>query len=872
MTPERWREIEDAFHSCLEQGRDERASALAEIAAREAELAREVEKLLDQFDQAESFIEEPVTPNAKGEVLAALLDDDEIDPLIGKKLGSYLIEKEIGRGGMGAVYEATRADGEFRRKVAIKVVKRGVDTDFVLRRFRNERQILAALDHPYITRLVDGGTTSDGRPYFVMDLIDGEPLYSFADGKKLSLNDRLLLFCRICQAVEYAHERRIIHRDLKPGNIFVASDGSPRLLDFGIAKLLDTELASDTLQPTATAVRMMTVDYASPEQVRGEPVTFASDVYSLGVILYELLSGRRPYRVESRNSLEAAKAVCEQEPLPPSQALDDLNLPTPKVRGRDEATSGSDLAEIRGGSPTDIENLLIGDLDSIVMRALRKKVEERYGSVAEFRTDVEKYLNGEHIETKHYPASEHRPAGDGSKVLAVLPLSFLNAGQEAEPDGDSAYMTMGVADAIISRLAGVNKLTVRPTSSIARFNGKTLNPLRVGRELGTDYVLDGRIRRFGGRIRVSFQLLDVEAGAAIWAGHFDESAKDILELEDAVSEHVVRVLTPTLTGAEKRRVARRGTNNAKAHDAYLRGRFYWNYYTGSAIRMALEGFQEAVELDPDYALAYVGIADYHMWSAIYGLSPSLPSLEKCEAAARKAIELDSKLGEAYASLALAYSTRFDYANSELLFKKALKLNPGYSLAHEWYGALLITTGRREEGREEIEQAARLDPLSLRTQILVAWYLYQIGDIEPALDKVREILRPDPNFVQGLAQLAYFASLAGYCEEALEAAERCAQLSPELSLTAFQRICVVAACGQQEKANELYADLVRKGEREAVKPLFLGYSALAAGEKRSAIEYFKTAIEEFDPCSSGSQQNRGSILFGMIPNSPLFLTR
>lgn len=847
MTPERWQEIEEVFHSCLEQDPAGRKATLAALKDRDPDLAYEVEKLLSQFDQAESFIEEPITPNAKHEVLAALFDDEEIDPLIGKTLGAYRIEREIGRGGMGAVYEATRSDGEFRRKAAIKVVKRGVDTDFVLRRFRNERQILAALDHPYITRLIDGGTTDDGRPYFVMDLIDGVPLYAFADKNHLSLNDRLRLFSRICQAVEYAHEKQIIHRDLKPSNIFVASDGSPRLLDFGIAKLLDADLASDTLQPTATAIRMMTVDYASPEQVRGEAVTYASDVYSLGVILYELLSGRRPYRVESRNSLEAARAVCEQEPLPPSQALDDQTLQTPKFRSSEDTLTGQALAEARGGTPTDIENMLAGDLDNIVMHALRKATDERYRSVAEFRGDVEKYLGGEKLDLIPYSSFQNARGGDDtSKILAVLPLSFLDPSGDGRADDSSAYLTIGIADAIINRLAGVKDLVVRPTSSIASFNGKTLNPLRVGRELGTDYVLDGRIRRFGDRIRVSLQLLEVEKGAAIWAGHFDESSKDILELEDAVSEHVVNILTPKLTGAEKRRLSRRGTNDPKAHDAYLRGRFYWNHFTGSAVLMALEGFQEAVRLDPNYALAYVGIADYYMWAAIYGLAPSLESVEKCEAAVRKAIEVDDRLGEAYATLGLVLTVRFDYQQAEVYFKKALALNPGYSHVHEWYACLLITTGRLDEGGKEIDLAGRLDPLSLRTQILVAWYLYQLRRYPEALERLRELLKPDPNFVQGLTQFAFVASHAGYCEEALDAGRKAASLSPGLSLVAFELACTYASCGKQENAAEVRDQLVERSKHEDVKPLFLGYASLAAGDKQAAADYFLQAIDECDP--------------------------
>jgi serine/threonine protein kinase len=306
MTPERWRQIEEIFHEALELDPSARNEFLKASANGDDELRVEVKKLLDQFDEASSFIEQPLYDSAKSGVLEALLDDSNDDPMVGKLLGNYRIEREIGRGGMGAVYEAYRADGEFRLRVALKVVKRGIDTDFVLKRFRNERQILAALDHPFITRLIDGGTTDDGRPYFVMEYIDGLTLYRYCDRNRLSVNDRLRLFCRVTEAVEYAHQKLIIHRDLKPSNIFITHDGGPRLLDFGIAKLLDPELASDTLQPTATALRMMTVDYASPEQVRGEKVTTATDIYSLGVILFELLTGHRPYKIKSRSQGRSA--------------------------------------------------------------------------------------------------------------------------------------------------------------------------------------------------------------------------------------------------------------------------------------------------------------------------------------------------------------------------------------------------------------------------------------------------------------------------------------------------------------------------------------------------------------------------------------
>src|SRR6266850_2737752 len=312
--------------------------------------------------------------------------DYEVDPMIGRRLGVYRIEREIGRGGMGAVYEALRVDNEFTMRAAIKLVKRGMDTDFILRRFRKERQILAALDHPHIARLMDGGTTDDGLPYFVMEYIEGQPLYGYCDSHRLSIAERLRLFLGVCDALHYAHQKQVVHRDIKPSNVLVTSEGVPKLLDFGIAKLLNPGLVGDiTNDPTATAMRLMTPEYASPEQVQGAPTSPTTDVYSLGVLLYELLTGHRPYRLSNRAPHEMARVICEETPAPPSFIItrpDDL-LPSPY--SGDEATTLTHLYLARRSTLETLRREFAGDLDDIVMRALRKEPEWRYQSAEQLR-------------------------------------------------------------------------------------------------------------------------------------------------------------------------------------------------------------------------------------------------------------------------------------------------------------------------------------------------------------------------------------------------------------------------------------------------------------------------------------------------------
>ena len=847
MTPERWQHIEEIFHEALELEADERSKFISEKTGKDTELRSEVEKLLSQFDEASSFIEQPLYDSAKNNVLSALLDDVDEDPMVGTVLGNYRIEREVGRGGMGAVYEAYRADGEFRLRVALKVVKRGIDTDFVLRRFRNERQILAALDHPFITRLIDGGTTPDGRPYFVMEYIDGQTLYRYCDKKRLSINERLELFCRVCEAVEYAHGKQIIHRDLKPSNVFVTNDGQPRLLDFGIAKLLDPEMASDTLQPTATALRMMTVDYASPEQVRGEKVTYSTDVYSLGVILFELLTGRRPYKLKSRSPHDVARAICDDEPVMPSVAVGSSDPDLASVNVNPSAATLAGLVKPQRETPGQMSEQLRGNLDKIILKALQKDAGGRYVSVAAFREDIERHLKGEAVAVElsmPKPQISGNEAENGGKLVAVLPLSIMSP--SSGENTDEAYLTVGLADAIITRLTSVRKLTVRPTSSITRYNEHQINPFRAGMELGVEFVLDGRIRRFGDRLRVSLQLLDVKSVTAIWAGQFDESLVDVLELEDAIAEQVAAALIPQLTGEEKRKLAKRGTNNPKAYEAYLRGRFYWNQFTITSFGKAIESFKQAVDIDPDYALAYAGIADFYIWANIYGLIPASEYFENANAALDKALAIDDQLGEAYASRALITNNNFRPVESERLMLKALDLVPHYPHAYEWYSALLVSTGRNAEGVEAVRKAEDLDPLSLRTKTLVAWTTYQTRDYEAALEKAEEIISLEDNYPQGHLQRGNILIEMGRFDEAVAEVERAMELMPGSALVQYYLCFALAAVGRRDDAIRLADEMEAAAATGYVKPMFLGLSRVATGQLDKAFEYLNIAVDEFDP--------------------------
>src|SRR5687767_8626781 len=369
MTPERWREIEDVFQAAVDMPPAERAHFVDERCGSDAELKVEVEKLLASDDSADDFIESPIwtdsrflNTSAKKELSSSIdSDNGDRDGLLGKQVGVYRLTREIGRGGMGAVYLAERADGEFQQRVAIKLIKRGMDSDFIIRRFRHERQILASFEHPFIARLLDGGTTSESVPYFVMEFVEGETFYNYADGKKLNTQARLKLFQKVCSALDYAHEKKIIHRDIKPSNILINRTGSPKLLDFGIAKILDPNLIHESINPTASMLRMMTPDYASPEQVNGGDVTPQSDIYSLGILLYELLTGHKPYNFAGRALHEVSRVICEVMPAPPSKIISKAENLLPQYGG----SPGRYLA-VRSTSEKQLLKDLAGDLDNVV--------------------------------------------------------------------------------------------------------------------------------------------------------------------------------------------------------------------------------------------------------------------------------------------------------------------------------------------------------------------------------------------------------------------------------------------------------------------------------------------------------------------------
>ncbi|MBA3438243.1 MAG: PD40 domain-containing protein, partial [Pyrinomonadaceae bacterium] len=855
MPLERWKQVEDVFRSALDLPLNERRLFIVEACKDDETLCAEVEALVRQYEDGSDFIETPVLPDCLLEAVAppektADTLDDRNDPMEGRRIGAYRILREVGRGGMGTVYLAVRADSEFHKRVAIKLIKRGMDTDFILRRFRNERQILASLDHANIAHLLDGGTSDDGLPYFVMEYIEGQPFYRYCDTQKLTIPERLHLFCQICGAVHHAHRNLIIHRDIKPSNILVTNGGTPKLLDFGIAKLLNPDLTPETIAPTATAMRLMTPEYASPEQVRGETATPASDIYSLGVLLYEVLTGHRPYRFHSRLPEHVAQIICEQEPERPSQVVtrDEDILPIDPASG--ELTTLESLCKSRTASPDSLRHELEGDLDNIILKALRKEPQRRYATVEQLCEDITRHLEGRPITTPFYFPAATKPVrhttgelARSDKSIAVLPLKMVNA---VEPDdtGD-AYLGIGLADALITRLSNIRRIVVRPTSSVLRYGAADDNeydPLVAGHELGVRFVLDGHIKRIGDQIRVTVQLLDVHDRATVWAEQFNEKYTDVLSLEDAISGRVAEALVPQLTGDERLQLAKRGTDNPEAFEAYLRGRYCWNTFTEEGFAKAITYYYRAIALDPLYATAYAGVADYYNWLSVYGVLPP----NECFAAARnvatRAIELDGTLAEAYTALGFATLNQdFDWAAVEGLHRRALELNPNYVTGHLWYCFQLAMEGRFAEAISEVNRALELDPLASFNQHSLGWCLYYARRYDESLAQYRKLIQSDSHY--GLARFCFSWVLrrAGMYEEAIIEAKKGVELTGESPFILAGLAAAYAEAGRDEEARHLLSELHELARERYVSPYHLALVHCHLGERDAALDLLEQAF-------------------------------
>jgi eukaryotic-like serine/threonine-protein kinase len=751
---ELWRRVEDLYHRVVELDESSREEFL-ELSCRDDEvLRREVESLLAYEKAAEHFIESPAL-----EVMAKLAAS-EPGVAGGTRIGPYRIVREIGRGGMAAVYLGERDDQNYRKRVAIKTVKPGVGTEQVLQRFLNERQTLAALDHSNIVKLLDGGSTESGLPYLVMEYVVGLPIDRYCDLNKLSIDDRLRLFRTVCSAVQYAHQNLVIHRDLKPGNILITKDGVPRLLDFGIAKLLNPEFLQTPLI-TRTEWRPMTPEYASPEQVRGKPVTEASDTYSLGVLLYELLAGRRPYDSTGRSRLEIERMICEQEPERPSAAIRETLVNCP-------ASTGSRRA-------------LEGDLDTIIMKALRKEPERRYTSVEELSQDIERYLKGMPVRARK-PTIAYRSARflhrhkESAAVLAVLgAVATLTGGgyfffhrpiprltdkdtivlaDFTNTTGDAVFndALKQATDVELGQSPFLNVLSDRRVTEILRMMGRPANDrvtMDVGRELclrsGSKAILSGSISNLGRPYVIGLVAVGCATGEVLDREQVQASSKqDVLKALDKAASALRAKLGESLPSVQKFEVPIEATTTSL--EALK------NYSMGVKVTReqgdapGIPFLKRALELDPHFPLAYAGLSlrygnlnqpslALEYGAKAYELRDQVTEREKLRISTtyfRATGEIEKEVQNyqlwianyprdyaPHGNVGIAYGFLGQYEAAVAHSREALRLEPNEILNYVNLGALYLNLNRLDDAKAVFDQALvrKLDGGPLR------WMMY-----------------------------------------------------------------------------------------------------------------------------------------------------
>jgi len=743
----------------------------------------------------------------------------------GEKLGPYEILTPIGAGGMGEVYRAR--DSRLDREVAVKVLPGHLSNDSqALARFEREGKAVAALSHPNILVLFDIGE-QEGIRYAVTELLQGETLRDRLSRSALSWRRTTELGVALADGLAAAHGKDITHRDIKPANIFLTADGQIKILDFGLARRQQEVSPQDetmTLDETQAGTVTGTVGYMSPEQVRGEKVSAPSDIFSLGCVLYEAVTGRRAFSGKSAGDTMAA--ILKEDP----PAIDDTDKQAP------------------------------AELERVIGRCLAKNPAQRFHSAHDLAFALRGLLS----------AAGEKPAGARGRLrvplaiaamaavllaaglfywhshtaesidsLAVLP--FANA--SGSPDAD--YLSDGITESLMASLSELPNLKVMSSSAVARYKGKTPDIPLVGRDLGVRAVLAGRITQRGDNLTVSAELVDAKDNSRLWGEQYNRKLADALAVQNDIAQQIADKLRLRLSSVEMGRISKRQTANPEAYQLYLKGRYFAGQFTQAGFEKGVDYFRQAIALDPNYALAYDGLSYY--WELVDDLS-SAPSeaMPQAEEAARKAIEIDASLAPPHVELAFGYAIYdFDWAAAEREFRRAISLNANYAAAHEFFSWYLIAMERIEEGIREGRRAVELDPLSAEIHAVLGWDLYFARRYDQAAEELHKSLELDPSYPLGHYTLGQVYAQLGRFDEAIAAHRKSAEVfgsgSDSWPLTEIARDYALA--GKLPEARHAVRDLLTQSKTSHVVPYGMATAYAALGDKDQAFNYLEQALAQ-----------------------------
>jgi serine/threonine protein kinase/Tfp pilus assembly protein PilF len=703
--------------------------------------------------------------------------------MVGKEISHYRILEELGRGGMGVVYKAQ--DTRLDRLVALKFLPPELTHDAEAKlRLTREATALSSLQHRNICVIHDIDQSPDGQLFLTMEYLEGNTLRNEIESNPLPVDRVLHIALEVAHGLASAHQRGTVHRDIKPGNIILGKNLTIKILDFGLASLVGRELQLSEPQLAGT------IEYMSPEQARGEPVDRRTDIWSLGVVMYEMITGHNPF---SRQYQQASLYAITNERHPPVSSL------------RPEVPSL---------------------LERIIDRCLEKSPEARYESAEALIDDLQKVSPA--------PGETEETAG---KSIAVLPFSDIS------PEKDNAYFTEGLTEEIVVKLSRLRNLKILPLPSVMSYdrNGKSMK--QIAADLGVQYLLMGSVRKHGSDLRVATQLVKGDAEAVIWGETQNGAMEKVFDIQEHVANRVVHALKLRLTPGEKRSLKRRATENTEAFQLYLRGRFFWNKRRKESLWTAVRYFEQAIEKDPHYAPAWAGIADSYNMLTEHTASARRELYDKAIVAARKALSYDDRLAEAHASLGiLLMLTQWDWSGSEREYKSAIRLNPNYAIGHHWYAEWLAFQGRFREALAEIAEAERLDPLSPSILNDRGMILYYSRDYDGAVEVAHRVLELERDFIiaHRLLSLAYQGK--GMFEESLDEHRRWVAAGGGGGDAAIAHAHCLAAAGRREDAEKLLTEpaLSSASTGNACRGVALVYAAL--GNIDQAFLWLEKAAE------------------------------
>jgi serine/threonine-protein kinase len=748
---------------------------------------------------------------------------------VGRKLGPYVIAAPIGAGGMGEVYCAR--DSRLNRDVAIKVLPEHLARDpQALARFEREAKAVAALSHPNIVVLHDVGADS-GINYAVTELLEGETLRERLSRNALPWRKTAEIGAAVAEGLAAAHSKGIVHQDIKPGNIFLTSDGHVKILDFGLAqncKAPSQEEETRTLTEVSPTI-MGTIGYMSPEQVRGQRVDASSDIFSLGCVLYEMVTGQRAFSGKTATDIMAA--ILKEEPTP-------------------VADSG------KSSSP---------ELDRVIERCLAKSPAQRFHSAR----DLAFALRGLAASSaEQQPAAPAAGAARGRTWAAIAALAVILAGaglyywrsrtsgnidslavlpfaiSGGGPDAD--YLSDGIAESLMDSLSELPNLKVMPRSAVFRYKGKEADARAAGHDLGVRAVLTGRITQRGDALIVSTELVDVEKNALLWGEQYNRKLADALAVQQDIAQQISEKLRAKLGSEQMARAAKHQTDNPEAYQLYLKGRYYIQKFDTDNLKKGFDYFRQAIALDPNYALAYDGVT-YYGELAEEQFLPISDIMPKAKEAAKKALEIDDSIADSHVHMGNVYVMYdFNWVASEREYKRAIELNPNWAPAHEYYGWLLTVLGRSDEAVAEGRRAEALDPLTPEISAAAGWWLYFGRRHDEAAAQLTKCLELDAGYPFCLWVRGLVYEQQGKLSEAVAEEEMLLKLDPGWSYALSESARVNALTGRRAEARKALTNLQALAKRGIASKYFIGVVYLALGDKARALDEIEEAYADRSP--------------------------